>query len=141
MPKSIGLLITAAARPGWHILAGIIIGFLICPSFNYYSLFINLKYSIMKKNLFAVLAVSGLLFFSSCGPGEIVVTTRPAAPVYVRPSSPGIQYVWIEGNWVGRRGHYQWREGHWARVSKRVWIEGSWESRPNGWYWRKGHWR
>jgi WXXGXW repeat (2 copies) len=95
----------------------------------------------MKKSFFAALAISGLLFFSSCGPGAITVTARPESPFYTRPASPGVGYVWIDGDWVVRGGHYQWREGYWRRPGTRVWITGSWESRNNGWYWRKGHWR
>jgi hypothetical protein len=117
---------------------GIIIGFLVRPPVKQIQ---KLNHNVMKKNLFLGLAVSGLLFFSSCGPGEITVSSRPDAPYYVRPSSPGPGYVWIEGDWVARSGRYHWREGYWRRAGNRVWITGSWESGPHGWYWRRGYWR
>jgi YXWGXW repeat-containing protein len=103
--------------------------------------FRNLKLGIMKKNLFLGLAISGLLFFSSCGPSEVTVSTRPQPPYYARPVSPGVDYVWIDGDWVARGGRYHWREGHWRNPGTRVWVSGSWQSRNNGWYWERGHWR
>jgi hypothetical protein len=69
------------------------------------------------------------------------VANRPSPPVFLRPVSPGGNYVWIEGDWVVRGGSYHWREGHWVRTRKRAWVPGSWESRNNGWYLRRGHWR
>lgn len=95
----------------------------------------------MKKNLFLSLAISGLVLFNSCGPSEVTVSTRPEPPYYVRSVSPGVDYVWIDGNWVVRGGRYHWREGHWRRPGNRIWVTGSWQSRNNGWYWRRGHWR
>ncbi|MDP4263262.1 MAG: YXWGXW repeat-containing protein [Bacteroidota bacterium] len=95
----------------------------------------------MKKILFACLLTTTPFIFYSCGPMEITVSDRPSPPVYVRPVSPGPGYIWIEGDWIVRDGHYHWREGHWVRNRNRVWIGGSWESRNNGWYWRRGHWR
>jgi hypothetical protein len=95
----------------------------------------------MKRKMFPVLALSGLLFFSACVPGEITVSARPEPPYYARPASPGVGYVWIDGEWIVRGGRYHWREGYWRRSGTRVWIGGSWESRNNGWYWRRGHWR
>ncbi len=95
----------------------------------------------MKKKLLLGLTISGLIIFSSCGPSSITVSSRPERPYYMRPASPGVGYVWMDGNWVARGGHYRWHEGHWARTRNRAWISGSWESRPSGWYWRRGHWR
>jgi hypothetical protein len=55
----------------------------------------------MKKNLFPGL-ISGLILFNSCGPGEVIVSTRPEPPYYVRSISPGMDYVWIDGDWIPR---------------------------------------
>lgn len=95
----------------------------------------------MKRIFFAFLLIITAFIFDACGPAEITVTSRPSPPVYVRPATPGPDYVWIEGDWIGRGGRYHWREGHWARRRHGVWISGSWESRGNGWYWHRGHWR
>ncbi|MFI5129467.1 MAG: YXWGXW repeat-containing protein [Chitinophagales bacterium] len=94
----------------------------------------------MKKGLFLGLVLSGLLIFSSCGPSEVMVSSRPEPPYYSRPMSPGPGYVWINGDWYARSGRYHWREGYWRRSGNRVWISGNWQSRPNGYYWRRGYW-
>ena len=94
----------------------------------------------MKKIFFiGLLIIIGFVLYS-CGPAEITVSSRPERPYYMRPSSPGPAYVWIEGDWVARGGRYYWREGHWAHT-RRVWVTGAWESRGNGWYLRRGHWQ
>ncbi len=97
----------------------------------------------MKRHMFlGSLIVSAMIFFSSCsGSSELVVSSRPEAPYYSRPVSPGAGWVWIDGDWRVRNGRYYWREGHWARPGTRVWISGSWEPRNGGYYWRRGHWR
>lgn len=96
----------------------------------------------MKKNLFMGLAFTLSLFvMSSCGPSELTVSSRPTSPYYERPVSPGVGYVWIDGDWYPRGGRYYWREGHWSRPTTRVWIGGNWESRNGGYYWRRGYWR
>ena len=95
----------------------------------------------MKKLLVICGLISTSLVFYACGPTELTVSNRPTPPYYVRPVSPGSDYVWIEGDWVVRGGNYHWREGHWARSRDRVWVAGSWESRGDTWYWRRGHWR
>jgi len=96
----------------------------------------------MKKNLFMGFAFSAaLFFFSSCGPSELTVSTRPEPPYYARPYSPGPGYVWVEGDWVVRNGRYHYREGHWARPGTRVWVNGTWVPRGGGYYWKRGYWR
>lgn len=75
-----------------------------------------LKYLVMKKMLFICMLIPTIFIFYSCGPSEIIVTTRPTPPVFVRPVPPASSYVWIEGNWVVRGGRYHWREGRWVRT-------------------------
>jgi hypothetical protein len=97
----------------------------------------------MKRHMFLGSIIAGvMIFFSSCsGSSELVVSSRPETPYYVRGEAPGPGYVWIDGDWRVRNGRYYWRQGHWARPGTRIWVNGSWESRNGGWYWRKGHWR
>ncbi|MEI9945659.1 MAG: hypothetical protein WDN26_15760 [Chitinophagaceae bacterium] len=95
----------------------------------------------MKKLVFVCMMIAASCMFYSCGPSEIVVTSRPNPPVYVRPIAPRPAYVWVDGDWHARSGRYYWREGRWVRPGHRVWVTGNWESRGSGWYWRRGHWR
>lgn len=95
----------------------------------------------MKKMLIVCMLTSTMLVVYSCGPSEMVVTSRPAAPVHVRPGPPGSVYVWRDGDWIARGGRYHWREGRWVKARHRAYIPGHWEPRGSGWYWRRGHWR
>jgi WXXGXW repeat (2 copies) len=95
----------------------------------------------MKKLILAFIALFLLFSIYSCGPATITVTDRPAAPYGVRPGSPGIGYVWIDGDWYWSGGRYVYRDGYWSRPrGHRVWHTGDWQRRGNGWYWRKGRW-
>jgi hypothetical protein len=80
---------------------------------------------IMKKVLVAGLAIASLVIIESCGPSEVSVSTQPSPPYYVRPGSPGPDYVWIDGDWRVRRGNYYWTEGRWAKPGTRIWISGT----------------
>lgn len=96
----------------------------------------------MKKVLFILSLVAGIAIFDSCAPGRYTVTARPDVPVYVRPASPGANYVWVDGDWYWRGGRYTYRNGYWARPrGGRAWVGGAWVGRGNGYYWRRGHWR
>jgi len=96
----------------------------------------------MKKNLFMGFAVGAALFlFSSCGPSELTVSSRPEPPYYARPISPGPGYVWLDGDWYARNGRYYYRQGRWTRPGTRVYVSGTWVPRGGGYYWRRGYWR
>jgi hypothetical protein len=89
-----------------------------------------------------VIVASMAVALWSCGPSQVVVSSRPEPPVYVRPVAPRPGWVWIDGDWTWRGGHYVYRQGYWAAPrGARTWQQGNWERRGNGWYWRKGHWR
>ncbi|MEP7252169.1 MAG: hypothetical protein ABI683_07305 [Ginsengibacter sp.] len=83
-----------------------------------------------------------LILLAGCGPSEVVVRSRPVAPVYVRPVAPRPNYVWVEGNWIKRGHHYVYRRGYWVapRASYHQYQSGHWEQRRNGWYWVSGRW-
>lgn len=73
--------------------------------------------------------------------GEYIVSTQPSEPYYVRPASPGVGYVWVDGDWYWRGGRYVYRNGYWARPhGARVWVGGSWYRHGNGYRWRRGYW-
>ena len=39
----------------------------------------------------------------------------PPRVVYVEPSRPGREFVWVKGYWYPVGGRYQWHEGYWTR--------------------------
>lgn len=96
----------------------------------------------MKKLMIILGFVASAAVFSSCGPSRYTVTEQPAVPVYQRPASPGVGYVWVDGDWYWSGGRYTYRNGYWARPrGHRVWTTGTWVRSGRGYYWRKGHWR
>jgi hypothetical protein len=94
----------------------------------------------MKKIILANILLCLLFILYSCS-GGITVTARPTDPVFVRPASPGADYVWIDGEWYWSGGSYQYRQGYWSHPrGHRVWHVGEWHQRGTGWYWKKGGW-
>ena len=94
----------------------------------------------MKKIIFKSL-VMGVIILSSCNP--VYVATPPVQNVVVRPASPSVYHVWVEGNWVRHRryNNYQWRGGYWAVPHRhRVYNQGYWRTNRRGHYWVKGRW-
>ena len=82
---------------------------------------------------------STVLLVSACS--AAYVAQRPADVVYVRPVSPGPEYVWITGEWEWKAGNYHWRGGSWQRAREgHVWKAGYWETGQKGYRWQKGHW-
>ena len=96
------------------------------------------------KKIFSTLSI--LIFFllvmAGCGPSSVVVHTRPAPPVYVRPAAPYPNYVWVDGEWIRSRNGYVYRKGYWAppRTRYHHYRPGHWEQRRHGWYWVSGRW-
>ncbi len=80
------------------------------------------------------------LFFTACD-GDFYVTERPVTPIYERPVSPGVGYIWVDGEWEWRGGRYEWRNGYWNAPRRQVWHPGHWNQGRGGWAWRKGYWR
>ena len=88
-----------------------------------------------------LLALSVLLCIIGAGCTAGYVTTRPADVTYVRPASPGPDYVWIDGEWYGNHGHYNYKQGYWAHNRPgHNWNRGRWENRSGGYVWIKGGW-
>jgi hypothetical protein len=77
---------------------------------------------------------------SSCAT-TVVVRERPVEPVYVRPAPPRPDYVWVDGEWARRHGHYEYIHGYWtAPRPGHVWHRGHWENRRGGYIWIGGSW-
>ena len=95
----------------------------------------------MKKLLFIPLLYVSISLLS-CSGSRYVVGVRPVQPVYERPVSPGLGYIWIEGDWRYQGNSYIWHEGNWGRSrGNRQWQSGVWLNRGNGYSWRRGNWR
>ena len=96
----------------------------------------------MKKiKVFLFIGIVGL-FFSCELPYRFTVTTRLPYPADARPVRPGIEFVWITGDWYWNGRVYVWRDGYWTRPMKGyTWREGAWERKNRGWYWRPGYWK
>lgn len=97
----------------------------------------------MKKLIsVAGLFLTILIFLSGCGPSAMVVRDRPMAPYYARPAAPGPGYIWVNGEWLRRGRHYNYRQGYWAPPRPRYhqYREGRWQQRRNGYYWVPGRW-
>ncbi len=92
----------------------------------------------MKKYLLAF-SILSCIFLAGCTAGY--VATRPADVVYVRPVSPGPDYVWIGGEWEWSGGSYRWHEGSWQHPREgHNWKSGHWENGSKGYRWHKGGW-
>jgi len=103
----------------------------------------SIKIYIMNKPLLNIaIGCLCLITATSCMVEGGFVETRPVDVTYVRPVSPGVDYVWIDGDWVWGGGRYTWRQGYWSRPrGSRHWESGRWESGAHGYRWNRGHWR
>jgi hypothetical protein len=98
----------------------------------------------MKRTIFLLSTLFFVfIFISGCGPSVVVVRERPLPPRYSQPLAPGPNYIWVSGEWLGRRGGYEYRQGYWvvARPGHLHYIEGHWQRRRHGWFWVRGYWR
>lgn len=97
---------------------------------------------IFRIFLFLIVFAGACLTFNSCV-GGYVASEPVYDDVYDRPASPGIGYIWIDGDWRwNRQSHnYVHDHGYWARSkSGHSYKKGHWESEPRGKYWVKGRW-
>jgi hypothetical protein len=92
--------------------------------------------------LYLIIFTGACLTFSSCAGGYVAM--EPSYDEgYERPVSPGIGFIWIEGDWHWNyRTHgYVHDHGYWARSKRgRSYEAGHWGSEPRGKYWVKGRW-
>ena len=101
-----------------------------------------------KKFLIGLLtagaALSTAAAVSGCaGEASYVIRAESAPPpprAEVVVHRPG--YVWIEGHWERRGGHWLWRDGYYARERpNHVYVRGRWERRGPSYVWIEGEWR
>ena len=96
----------------------------------------------MKKLLVVIAFAASAVVFNSCGPTRYTVTEQPVAPVYERPVSPGVEYVWIDGEWRWHESRYVYTNGYWVKPKPHhVWVTGVWVHNGKGYYWQEGHWK
>jgi len=99
----------------------------------------------MKRisKILTLVAVASV-FTVATSKAQLVVRVHPVhVGVFVRPAAPSPHHVWVENEWVERRGRYVERPGYWAVPPRPggVWIAGHWADRPGGSVWIGGHWR
>lgn len=94
-----------------------------------------------RKFLTIALFAAILTCAASCEVDGGWVSTQPGDVTYVRPASPGADYIWIDGDWYWSGGAYTWHEGHWDHPREgHVWRGGHWENGAHGYRWHRGHW-
>ncbi|HZZ75914.1 MAG TPA: hypothetical protein VFE04_08315 [Puia sp.] len=92
------------------------------------------------KNYLLALSILSFTVLVGCSAGY--VTERPSEVVYTRPVSPGVGYVWINGEWEYSGHNYHWREGSWQKPREgHTWKPGYWENNEKGYRWHKGEWQ
>ena len=103
--------------------------------------FIFLNEKNMKKLGYVMMSILIMMSTYSCSSGHYV-SAQPEAVVITRPAQPGLNYVWVDGDYYYRGGRYAYRQGYWARPKTgRNWQTGTWMKTPRGYYWRRGGWR
>ena len=71
-----------------------------------------------------------------------VTQAPPPPPVETVVVAPGLDYVWIDGEWIWNGGWF-WVGGHWGMppYPHARWVRGNWARGPRGWHGTRGHWR
>lgn len=97
----------------------------------------------MKKYLGKIVMGLLLLTAMSCNSHfRFFIDPLPGTPVVVHPVSPGIGYIWIDGEWFWNGRTYMWRDGYWTSpMHGHAWSPGQWKKSRSGWYWKGGYWR
>jgi hypothetical protein len=99
----------------------------------------------MKKHFSKILVL--ILFvgaFSLSASAQIYIKVRPPEPPrHDRPIAPSPHHVWIDGEYVYHRDHYDYVDGYWTLPKPhQVWVPGHWQNRRDGFQaWIPGHWR
>lgn len=80
------------------------------------------------KLLTALLLAAGSLVGSQISVGIAIGPPPPPRIVRVRPVSPGLEFVWVDGYWYPVGHHYRWHDGYWTRVPypEAVWVAPHW---------------
>ncbi|HEY3763482.1 MAG TPA: YXWGXW repeat-containing protein [Verrucomicrobiae bacterium] len=72
-----------------------------------------------------------------------VQAAPPAQETDVVVTSPGPDYVWVDGEWDWNGVGWVWVGGHWILppYPHAIWVHGGWYRGPHGWYHDRGYWR
>ena len=91
----------------------------------------------------ALLAAGSLLTGCAGGGGFVAVGGPPPARYGVVGVAPGPGYVWTDGFWDLRGGHWNWVEGRWMRPPRgnSVWVRSEWRHENGRWRYHRGYWR
>ncbi|HEX2683082.1 MAG TPA: hypothetical protein VHL77_04085 [Ferruginibacter sp.] len=95
----------------------------------------------MKKYItICILGCSAII--TSCNIHKLVVTEKPAEPVYERPAPPSPDYIWTGPAYTIADGKYEYRGGRWVAppTGNHRWVEGKWKETKDGWVWINGRW-
>jgi len=97
---------------------------------------------IFRTLIYLIIFTGACLTFNSCVAGYVAM--EPSYnEVYERPISPGVGFIWIEGDWHWnyRTHSYIHEQGYWARSKPgRSYEAGHWGNEPRGKYWVRGRW-
>jgi hypothetical protein len=98
-------------------------------------------HELLAPLLAAGVAFAPLPMTAGCAGEAYLVDTAPPAPrAEVITYRPG--YVWVNGHWNRRGGHWHWRDGYYVRERPdMVYIQPRWERRTRGWVYIDGGWR
>jgi len=75
---------------------------------------------------------------------NVVANQAPPPPQQeVVVTSPGPDYIWVDGEWVWSSGVWIWIGGRWMYPphAHAIWVHARWEHGPSGWRHTPGHWR
>lgn len=97
----------------------------------------------MKEVIQLITVAVIALFMQSCKTNGYVAV-RPASIETVRPVRPGVNHVWVDGDWRWDRQtrHYNWHSGYWhAPYRGHIYTPGRWQTTERGHRWVAGRWR
>jgi hypothetical protein len=77
--------------------------------------FIEEGVTVKNKFLALILLAFGSSAFGQVSIGISIGPPPPPRVIQVRPSSPGPEFVWVEGYWYPVGNHYKWHSGYWTR--------------------------
>lgn len=98
----------------------------------------------MRNRFLAGMLLAAGAVLAGCAHGGAFVTYGPPPPRYgVIGVAPGPGYIWTDGFWDLRGGHWFWVQGRWMRPPRRgaAYVRPEWHREGNRWNFRHGYWR
>ena len=68
-----------------------------------------------NTGLFALILLGGSTVGAEVNIGINIGAPPPPRVVYVHPPRPHPEFMWIEGYWYPKKGHYHWHDGYWTQ--------------------------